>query len=126
MSSAFGAIIAIPDLVRADTPLLHRLRHFTGQLSVTVGTERWFLPFDGGAPGEAIPATRVLRPAAVAFAAEPEVWLQHWRPVPPAPYHDLFGLAKIMQMRIDGDMTVFMQQLQNIKDVLAKPRALFA
>ncbi|HKK29219.1 MAG TPA: hypothetical protein VKA18_02345 [Alphaproteobacteria bacterium] len=120
------AIQAVPGLVRADAPLMRRMRHFTGQLSVTAGEERWFLPFENGEPGEAIAASRILRPSAVSFAAAPEVWLEHWRPVPTPPHHDLFGLAKTMQMRIGGDMTVFMQQLQNIKDVLAKPRALFA
>ncbi len=126
MPTAADGIIAIPELVRADALLRHRMRHFTGTLSVTAGEARWFLPFHAGQPEEAIPAGTILRPAAVAFNAAPEVWLVHWRPVPTPPHHDLFGLAKAMTLRIDGDMTVFMQQLQNIKDVLAKPRALFA
>ncbi len=125
MPTVSEAFQTIPTLVRDDAPLLHRLRHFTGQLSVAAGEERWFLPFAGGEPGEAIAAGTVLQPAAVSFNAAPEVWLSHWLPVPPAPDHDLFGLAKSKKMRIDGDMTVYMQQLQNIKDVLAKPRALF-
>jgi len=126
MPSAADAIIAIPQLVRADAPLLHRLRHFSGQLSVAAGDERWFLPFQAGQPGDAIAAGSILQPAAVAFNAAPEVWLEHWRPIPTPPHHDLFGLAKAMKLRIDGDMAVFMQHLQNIKDVLAKPRALFS
>jgi hypothetical protein len=124
--SITDAIVAIPELVRADAPLCHRLRHFSGVLSVTAGEERWFLPFEKGRPGDAIAAGTVLQAASVAFNAAPEVWLSHWLPVPPAPDHDLFGLAKSKRMRIDGDMAVYMQQLQNIKDVLAKPRALFA
>ena len=67
----------------------------------------------------------MLQPAAVSFNAAPEVRLSHWEPVPAPPNHDLFGLAKSKKMRIDGYMTIYMQQLQNIKDVLAKPRALF-
>lgn len=125
MPTVTEAFQAIPGLVREDAALLYRLRHFTGQLSVAAGDERWFLPFEGGQPGDAIAAGTVLQPAAVSFNAAPEVWLSHWLPVPPAPDHDLFGLAKSKKMRIDGDMTVYMQQLQNIKDVLAKPRALF-
>ncbi|MGY9056525.1 MAG: hypothetical protein ACKVGZ_13140 [Alphaproteobacteria bacterium] len=126
MPSVTEALKAIPGLVRADAPLMHRMRHFTGALSVSAGDERYFLPFKAGQPGEAIPATTVLRPASVSFSAAPEVWLSHWLPVPKPPNHDLFGLSKSMQMRIDGDMTLYMQQLQNIKDVLAKPRALFS
>jgi len=69
----------------------------------------------------------VLQPAAVAFNAAPEAWFRHWQAVPPPPPdHDLFGLAKSKKMRIDGDMTVYMQQLQNTKDLRAKPRALFS
>ena len=101
------------------------MRHFTGQLSVAAGDQRWFLPFEAGQPGDAIAAGSILQPAVVAFNAAPDVWLEHWRPIPTPPHHDLFGLAKAMKLRIDGDMTIFMQQLQNIKDVLAKPRALF-
>ncbi len=126
MSSATEVFRAIPGLVRADAALLHRLCHFTGQLSVTAGDARWFLPFTAGRPGDAVAAGTVLQSAAVSFNAAPEVWLSHWQPVPPAPDHDLFGLVKSRKMRIDGDMTVYMQQLQNIKDVLATPRALFA
>ena len=126
MTTVSEAFQAIPGLVRADPALLHRLRHFSGQLSVAADGERWFLPFAKGQPGEAVPAGTVLQPAAVSFNAAPAVWLSHWLPVPPPPDHDLFGLAKSRKMRIDGDMTVFMQQLQNIKDVLAKPRALFS
>lgn len=125
MPTVTEAFQAIPGLVREDAALCHQLRHFTGQLSVAAGDERWFLPFERGQPGEAIPAGTVLQPAAVSFNATPEVWLSHWLPVPPAPDHDLFGLAKSKKMRIDGDMTIYMQQLQNIKDVLAKPRVLF-
>jgi len=125
MPSVSDAIQAIPGLVRADAPLLHRLRHYTGQLSLTVGETRWFLVFESGALGDVIRGSTILRPADVAFAAPEEVWLAHWRPVPTSPHHDLFGLVKSRQMRIDGDMTVFMQQLQNIKDMLAKPRVLF-
>ena len=125
MPTVADAIIAIPELVRADAPLRHRMRHFTGQLSVAAGDQRWFLPFEAGQPGDAIAAGSILQPAVVAFNAAPDVWLEHWRPIPTPPHHDLFGLAKAMKLRIDGDMTIYMQQLQNIKDVLAKPRALF-
>ncbi|MCA8928440.1 MAG: hypothetical protein KDC18_10235 [Alphaproteobacteria bacterium] len=124
--SVASAIMAIPELVRADAALMHRFRHFTGQLSVSAGETRWFLPFVAGEPAGAVAATTILTPAAVAFNAAPAVWLAHWQPVPTPPHHDLFGLVKARALRIDGDMTVFMQQLQNIKDVLAKPRALFA
>ncbi len=126
MPSVAESIVAIPELVRADAPLCHRLRHFSGVLSVAAGEVRWFLPFRSGAPGDAVAAGTILQPASVAFNAAPEVWLSHWQPVPPPPDHDLFGLAKSKKMRIDGDMTVYMQQLQNIKDVLAKPRVLFS
>ena len=107
---------------RADPPRRHPLRPAAHQIAHDV--EPGFL-CQGGKPGDAIAAGTVLQPAAVSFNAAPEVWLSHWLPVPPAPDHDLFGLAKSKKMRIDGDMTVYMQQLQNIKDVLAKPRALF-
>jgi hypothetical protein len=126
MPSVAEAIIAIPELVRADAPLRHRLRHFSGVLSVAAGEARWFLPFQAGQPGDAVAAGTILQPASVAFNAAPEVWLEHWRPIPMPPHHDLFGLAKARKLRIDGDMDVFMQQLQNIKDVLAKPRCLFS
>ena len=54
-----------------------------------------------------------------------KTWLARWRPVPGAGEYDHFALVKDERMAIEGDMRVLMRHLQNIKDILAAPRALY-
>ncbi len=58
----------------------------------------------------------------VALRAAPEVWLDHWQPIPAPDAFDIFGMARRGRMRIEGDFTPLMRHLQVIKDILALPR----
>ena len=48
---------------------------------------------------------------AVALHAEPAAWAAFMRPVPPPGYQDLMGLVRRGELRVVGDMGVFMRHL---------------
>ena len=119
------AVERIPELVNRDEGLALRCRSMTVDFVLASGRERFYIPVRAGRVGEIVHGSQILRSAVLAFSAEPETWLVHWRPVPAPGEHDLFALVKDERMAIEGDMRVLMRHLQNLKDILAAPRALF-
>ena len=119
------AIERLPELVNGDAGFAFRARAMNVEFVLASGRDRFYVPVRSGRLEAVVHGTQVLRSAALAFAAEPETWLAHWRPVPSPGEHDLFALVKDERLAIDGDMRVLIRHLQNFKDVLAAPRALF-
>ena len=121
-----GAVERLPELVDAQPALVRRARAMRFTIVLASGRERFYLPIEGGRIGPVVHGSQILRAAALSFTAEPDAWLAHWRPVPAPDACDLFALVKDERLRIEGDMTLLMRHLQNLKDILAAPRALFA
>ena len=119
------AVERLPALVAGDAGWAYRARAMTLDVLLASGRDRLFVPIRAGRVGPVAAGSQILRSAAVSFAAAPETWLAHWRPVPAPGEHDLLALVKDERMTIEGDMTAFMRHLQNLKDLLAAPRALF-
>lgn len=119
------AIERLPELVNADPGFGFRARAMTLDFALTSGRDRFYVSVRSGRLEPVVHGTQVLRSAALAFAAEPDVWLAHWRPVPSPGEHDLFALVKDERLSIEGDMRVLIRHLQNFKDMLAAPRVLF-
>ena len=118
------AIERLPDLVNADAGLSFRCRAMSLDFVLASGSDRFYVPVRAGRMEPVAPGKQILRSAALAFAAQPATWLAHWQPVPGPGEYDLFALVKDERMAIEGDMRVLMRHLQNLKDILAAPRAL--
>ena len=118
------AIGRLPDLFEGDEGWVFRARAMTLDVLLASGRDRFYVPIRSGRVGPVAEGSQILRSAALAFAAEPETWLAHCRPVPAPGEHDLLALVKDERMAIEGDMTLLMRHLQNLKDLLAAPRAL--
>lgn len=119
------AIERLPGLVNGDAGLSFRCRALTVDFVLASGRDRFYVPVRAGRMEPIVPGEQILRSAALAFAAKPDTWLAHWRPVPGPGAYDLFALVKDERMAIEGDMRVLMRHLQNFKDILAAPRALY-
>ena len=119
------AIERLPGLVNADAGLSFRCRAMSVDLVIASGSDRFYARVEAGRMEAVARGSQILRPSALAFAAEPATWLAHWRPVPGPGEYDLFALVKDERMAIEGDMRVLMRHLQNLKDILAAPRALY-
>lgn len=126
MHDAEGAVLSLPELVNADAGLVRRARHMALTFRVEVGEARFYVSVAGGRITAVERGSQILRESRFGIAAAPEVWLDHWRPVPKAGDHDLLALVKGGRAAIEGDVMAFMRDLQNVKDMLAKPRALYA
>ena len=120
-----GAIERLPELLNGDTGFAFRARAMSLDFALASGRDRFYVPVRAGRLEPVVRGSQILRSAALAFAAEPEVWLAHWRPVPSPGNHDLFALVKDERLIIEGDTRVLVRHLQNFKDILAAPRALF-
>ena len=118
------AIERLPGLVNGDRGLSFRCRAMTLDFVLASGRDRFHVQVRQGTVKPVAFGSQILRSAALAFAAEPGIWLAHWQPVPGPGEYDLFALVKDERMVIEGDMRVLMRHLQNIKDILAAPRAL--
>ena len=119
------AIERLPDLVNADAGLSFRCRAMSLDFVLASGSDRFYVPVRAGRMEPVAPGKQILRSAVLAFAAQPATWLAHWQPVPGPGEYDLFALVKDERMAIEGDMRVLMRHLQNLKDILAAPRALY-
>ena len=119
------AIERLPELLDADAGFAFRAREMTLDFALASGPDRFYVSVRAGRLDAVDRGSQILRTAALAFAAEPDVWLAHWRPVPSPGEHDLFALVKDERLSIEGDMRVLIRHLQNFKDILAAPRALF-
>ena len=118
------AIERLPGLVNGDPGLSFRCRAMTLDFVLASGRDRFYVGVRAGRMEPVVRGEQILRSAALAFSAEPETWLAHWEPVPGPREYDLFALVKDERLVIEGDMRVLMRHLQNIKDILAAPRAL--
>ncbi len=119
------AIERLPDLVNGDGGFAFRGRAMNLDFALASGGDRFYVSVRAGRIETIARGSQILRSAVLAFAAEPETWLAHWRPVPSPGEHDIFALVKDERMAIEGDMRVLMRHLQNLKDILAAPRALY-
>ena len=120
-----AVIERLPELLNGDAGFAFRARAMTLDFVLASGRDRFYVPVRSGRLDAVIHGSQILRSAALAFAADPEIWLAHWRPVPSPGEHDLFALVKDERLSIEGDMRVLVRHLQNFKDILAAPRALF-
>ena len=119
------AVERLPDLLNGDAGFAFRARAMTLDFVMASGRDRFYVPVRSGRLEPVVHGSQILRSAALAFAAEPEIWLAHWHPVPSPGNHDLFALVKDERLSIQGDMRVLIRHLQNFKDILAAPRTLF-
>ena len=115
----------LPDLVNADAGLSFRCRAMSLDFVLASGSDRFYVRVRAGRMEPVARGSQILRSAVLAFTAEPGTWLAHWQPVPGPGEYDLFALVKDERMAIEGDMRVLMRHLQNLKDLLAAPRALY-
>lgn len=122
---AEGAILSLPELVNADDGLVRRARHMSLTFLVRVGEARFYVTIAHGRVAAVERGTQIIRDARFSLSAAPEAWLDHWRPVPKAGDHDLLALVKGGRAAVEGDVMAFMRDLQNVKDMMAKPRAMF-
>jgi len=112
---------AIELAFKADTDLLRRGWLVDTCCLIEIGAERILLTIRNGRPAimERVP---LLVSWDFAIRGGAEAWTALWQPVPRAGWHDLFALTKRGAMCIEGNLQLFMANLQYFKDLVALPR----
>ena len=75
----------------------------------------------GGGGGDAAPLAES-ESGVFAIRASEVVWDEYWQKLPKRNYHDLFSMFSSGLATIDGDLTIFMQNLIYFKLLFAAPR----
>jgi hypothetical protein len=116
----------IPRLVNADADLLRRAKWFDCRWVLKVGAQEFHLSQRHGHMAAVQRGPLFMAQWSFALEASAEDWIALWQPVPPPGRHDILALSKNGLLRISGDITPLMRNLQVVKDVVAKPRELMA
>lgn len=106
----------------ANTHLLHLGRLFSQTVLIEVDQLEIYLHFEGGrlAPIQFGPSRKT--PWRFAFRTNAGALHRFWQPIPDPGFHDIFGLVKSGQGRIDGDILELVKNLRFFKEFMALPR----
>jgi hypothetical protein len=116
------AVLKIPSLLEAEPWLVRRGRFLTADFQLVVGRQVCFVSVVEGRITIIETMPQIMRAAAFRIAAEVPAWLQFWKAMPEPGWHDILAMMKRSHLTVDGDLRVFMGNLQYIKDVVALPR----
>ena len=122
--SIIEALQRLPELAGRDDDLIRRGQHVSGDILLGVGDARCYISIDKGRVTVVETKPQRMRSATFTIAAPPSSWNNFWQPMPRPGWHDLFAMNKRGHMTIEGNLLVFMQNLQYFKDLLALPRSL--
>jgi hypothetical protein len=99
-------------------------RYVSTTMLIDTGDEQTLVTIDGGRVTAITDAATVVMPTwRFALRAPAPEWDAFWAAKPRPGSHDLFALLRRKQLRIEGDMHVFMSNLLYFKALLALPRA---
>lgn len=116
----------IPTLVSADADLLRRAKWFDCRWMIKVGHQEFHLAQRSGHLSAVQRGPLFMAQWSFALEASSEAWHAFWKPVPEPGRHDILALSKNGSLKINGDITPLMRNLQVVKDIVAKPRELNA
>lgn len=105
-------------------PHLHRIgRLFVGTVLMEVDGKEAYLTFEKGRITSIVPGPSRRTPWVFAIRTDSEALDAFWKPRPAPGFHDIFALAKLGRLRIDGDILALVRNLRFFKELLALPRS---
>jgi hypothetical protein len=112
----------VPDRVNSDRHLVWRGRNLTADCLVQIGSVRFLLRIEEGTIRECRRGFVPLSSWAFAVRGSARGWAALWQDPPPPGWHDIFALVKRGEMSIEGNIHLFMANLQYFKDILSLAR----
>ena len=111
----------LPAIVNRNPAIVRWGRRMHETFMVEVGDQQYLLTVnDGVLSVEKGPF--VMRSWKFAMRASRESWEKFWQKTPSPGWHDLFGLLRRGEVKLEGDQRVLMAYLLYVKLVLAAPR----
>jgi len=126
LEAVTAALSRLPALLEADPALMERGRFLTTRCLIGCPEAAFHLDIAEGRIVAMEPGPRLMRSFAFAYRASPQAFLEYWRPMPRAGWHDLLALTKRGAAQLEGEMHPFVAHLQYFKDLLALPRGRLA
>ena len=121
-SEACRIIEGFPSLVNADSWLIHRGRYLTTACVIQVGRIPYHVTIAAGRIAAMERGPKLMTTWSFAIRATGRACMKHWERAPEAKWHDLFALTRYGEAVVEGYLLPLMQNLQVVKDMLAKPR----
>lgn len=114
----------IPALVNGDDWLVHRGRFVRLDFVIQIDAAVYYLDVDRGRISSVDSATRLTPAYSFALRGSAATWGTFWQHMPPPPFHDIFAMSHLSDLRIEGDLRPLMANLTYFKGVLSAPRQL--
>lgn len=95
-----------------------RCSHINTNFLLTYGKNDYLIKLLAGQVIEIKKGPFVMPHWSFRLIAERKDWKKFWSSEPAAGYHDLLALVKFRRMRIEGDLTLFMQNLFYFKQLI--------
>lgn len=113
----------LPALLEAEPRLVERGRFLDAECLLGITERPFHVTIREGRIVRMEEGPRLMRSWQFAYCATAEAFLEYWRPLPRAGWHDLLALTKRGAASLQGDLHPFIANLQYFKDLLALPRA---
>ena len=114
----------IPELVNGDNWLTHRGRFVRLDFVIQIDAAVYYLAVDRGRISPVDSATRLTPAYCFALRGSAATWGAFWQQMPRPPFHDIFAMSHLSDLRIEGNLRPLMANLTYFKDVLTTPRQL--
>jgi hypothetical protein len=115
-------IETLQKIANDDVTLLKWGKLVTCKVLIGVGDVDFIVSIEKGRVDSLRKRALPLESGVFAIRASEVVWNEYWQKLPKRNYHDLFSMFSSGLATIDGDLTLFMQNLIYFKLLLAAPR----
>jgi hypothetical protein len=115
-------IETLQKIANDDVTLLRWGKLVTCKVLIGVGDIDFIVSIEKGRVDSLRKRVLPLESGVFAIRASEMVWNEYWQKLPKRNYHDLFSMFSSGLATIDGDLTIFMQNLIYFKLLFAAPR----
>ena len=112
----------LQEIANDDETLLRWGKLVTCKVLIGVGDVDFIVSIEKGRVDSLRKRALPLESGVFAIRASEVVWNEYWQKLPKRNYHDLFSMLSSGLATIDGDLTIFMQNLIYFKLLFAAPR----
>lgn len=111
-------------MINGDDWLVHRGRFVRLEFVIQIDAGQYYVSVDRGRIVSVDSGTRLTPAYSFALRGSAATWGAFWHQMPPPPFHDVFAMSHLADLRIEGDLRPLMANLTYFKDVISAPRQL--
>ncbi|TWG88893.1 hypothetical protein L602_001000000920 [Cupriavidus gilardii J11] len=100
--------------------LAHRGRYVNVTFMLKKGETDYLITIRDGHVVQIRPGPHVMPRWTFALVASDDTWDRFWAPTPQPRFHDLMAMVKFRTLKVEGDQTVFMQNLLYFKELVSQ------